>query len=153
MIENPASGTPHRALNPATASRALQQSPFPHDSPPMSRLAGIFTPNIVPLDDHGDINEPELRRYVDWLIERGVHGLYPNGSTGEFTRFTAEERRRIIEIIADQTQGRVPILAGAAEANVNETVSACEHYHSLGCRAVAIVSPFYYQLTPAGVHA
>ena len=119
----------------------------------MSRLAGIFTPNIVPLDDRGDINEPELRRYVDWLIERGVHGLYPNGSTGEFTRFTAEERRRIIEIIADQTRGRVPILAGAAEANVKETVKACEHYHALGCRAVAIVSPFYFKLTPAGVYA
>ena len=97
--------------------------------------------------------KPELRRYVDWLIDRGVHGLYPNGSTGEFTRFTAEERRRIIEIIADQTRGRVPILAGAAEANVKETVKACEHYHSLGCRAVAIVSPFYYKLTPAGVYA
>jgi dihydrodipicolinate synthase/N-acetylneuraminate lyase len=118
-----------------------------------SRLAGIFTPNIVPLDDRGEINEPELRRYVDWLIDHGVHGLYPNGSTGEFTRFTAEERRRIIEIIADQTRGRVPILAGAAEANVRETVKACEHYHSLGCRAVAIVSPFYYKLTPAGVYA
>jgi 4-hydroxy-tetrahydrodipicolinate synthase len=121
--------------------------------PSLARLAGIFTPNIVPLDSRGEINEPELRRYVDWLIDRGVHGLYPNGSTGEFTRFTAEERRRIIEIIADQTRGRVPILAGAAEANVRETVRACEHYHSLGCRAVAIVSPFYYKLTPAGVYA
>src|SRR5262245_59277276 len=118
-----------------------------------ARLAGIFTPNIVPLDERGDINERELRRYVDWLIERGVHGLYPNGSTGEFTRFTAEERRRIIEIMADQTRGRVPILAGAAEANVKETVRACAHYHQLGCRAVAIVSPFYYKLTPAGVYA
>jgi dihydrodipicolinate synthase/N-acetylneuraminate lyase len=118
-----------------------------------SRLAGIFTPNIVPLNDRGEIDEPELRRYVDWLIDRGVHGLYPNGSTGEFTRFTAEERRRIIEIMADQTRGRVPILAGAAEANVRETIRACEHYHGLGCRAVAIVSPFYYKLTAAGVYA
>ncbi len=117
------------------------------------RLQGIFCPNIVPLDANLDINEPELRRYVDWLIERGVHGLYPNGSTGEFTRFTAEERRRTIEIIADQTRGRVPILAGAAEANVRETIKACEHYHELGVRAVAIVSPFYYKLTPAGVYA
>ena len=96
------------------------------------RLRGIFTPNIVPLDRHGEINEEELRRYVDWLIERGVHGLYPNGSTGEFTRFTAEERRRIIEIIADQAAGRVPILAGAAEANTRETIRACEHYCELG---------------------
>ena len=117
------------------------------------RLQGIFTPNLVPLDSRGEINESELRRYIDWLIERGVHGLYPNGSTGEFTRFTVEERRRIVEIIADQTRGRVPILAGAAEANVNETLRACEHYHSLGCRAVAIVAPFYYKLSPDSVYA
>jgi 4-hydroxy-tetrahydrodipicolinate synthase len=117
------------------------------------RISGIFTPNIVPLDEAGEINEAELRRYIDWLIERGVHGIYPNGSTGEFTRFTAEERRRIIEIIADQVAGRVPILAGAAEANTRETLAACEHYHGLGVRAVAIVAPFYYKLSPAGVYA
>ncbi len=117
------------------------------------RLTGIFTPNVVPLDHSGEINEPELRKYVDWLIERGVHGLYPNGSTGEFTRFTAEERRRIVDIMADQAAGRVPILAGAAEANSRETIKACEHYHRLGVRAVAIVSPFYYKLTAAGVYA
>lgn len=117
------------------------------------RLQGIFCPNIVPLDGRGEINEAELRRYTDWLIERGVHGLYPNGSTGEFTRFTPEERRRIIAIMADQTRSRVPILAGAAEANVRETIAACEYYHSLGVRAVAIVSPFYYKLSPAAVYA
>ena len=103
------------------------------------RLSGIFTPNMVPLESSGKINESELRRYIDWLIEKGVHGLYPNGSTGEFTRFSVEERRRIVAIMADQVQGRVPILAGAAEANVRETVAACEYYHELGVRAVAIL--------------
>ena len=117
------------------------------------RLSGIFTPNMVPLDSSGQINESELRRYVDWLIEKGVHGLYPNGSTGEFTRFSVEERRRIVAIMADQVQGRVPILAGAAEANVHETVAACEYYHELGVRAVAIVAPFYYRLGPDAVYA
>ncbi|QDT90609.1 dihydrodipicolinate synthase family protein [Gimesia algae] len=120
---------------------------------PQSKLSGIFTPNLVPYDSRGEINEPELRRYIDWLIEKGVHGLYPNGSTGEFTRFTPEERRRIVAIIADQTRGRVPILAGAAEANVRETIKACEYYHGLGIRAVAIVAPFYYKLSPASVYA
>lgn len=117
------------------------------------RLRGIFTPNLVPLDERGEIHEGELRRYVDWLIERGVHGLYPNGSTGEFTRFTLDERRRITQIIADQTRGRVPILAGAAEANVRETIRACEAYHEMGVRAVAIVAPFYYKLSPRSVYA
>lgn len=49
---------------------------------------------MVPLDASGHIHEEELRRYVSWLIDRGIHGLYPNGSTGEFLRFMPEERRR-----------------------------------------------------------
>lgn len=117
------------------------------------QLSGIFTPNLVPLDHRGDINEAELRRYIDWLIERGVHGLYPNGSTGEFTRFTVEERQRIIKITCDQCRGRVPVLAGAAEANVRETIKACELYHSYGAQAVAIVSPYYFKLSPDAVYA
>jgi dihydrodipicolinate synthase/N-acetylneuraminate lyase len=120
-----------------------------HNAP----IHGILTPHIVPLDEAGGINEPELRRYVDWLIEKGVHGLYPNGSTGEFTRFSVEERRRIIKIVCEQAAGRVPVLAGAAEANVFETLSACEAYHGYGARAVAIVSPIYYKLSPESVFA
>jgi len=117
------------------------------------RIQGIFTPNVVPLRADGAIDEPELRRYVDWLIERGVHGLYPNGSTGEFTRFTPEERRGIVQIVCEQAAGRVPVLAGAAESDVRETLAACERYASYGARAVAIVSPFYYKLSPESVYA
>ncbi len=117
------------------------------------KIRGIFTPNVVPLAAKGEIDEDELRRYVDWLIAKGVHGLYPNGSTGEFTRFTVEERRRIIKIVCEQAAGRVPVLAGAAEANVRETLAACETYASYGARAVAIVSPFYYKLCPESVYA
>ncbi len=120
---------------------------------PGKPLSGIFTPNISPTDAKGRIDEDTLRRYIDWLIQSGVDGLYPNGSTGEFVRFTPEERRRIIDIVVDQTAGRVPILAGAAEANVEETISACNAYGQLGVRAVAIVAPYYYRLAPEGVYA
>jgi 4-hydroxy-tetrahydrodipicolinate synthase len=116
-------------------------------------LSGIFTPNMVPLDARGQINEPELRRYINWLISCGIHGLYPNGSTGEFTRFTTNERRRVVQITCDEACGRVPVLAGAAEANVYETIRACEEYLEFGARAVAIVSPFYYRLSPGAVLA
>src|SRR5471032_2071373 len=109
-----------------------------------AKLSGVFTPNLVPLDPRGDINEAEFRRYVDWLIAKGVHGLYPNGSTGEFTRFTAEERIRFMEIICHQVRGRVPILAGAVESNVKETIRACETYFEMGATAVAIVAPYYF---------
>jgi dihydrodipicolinate synthase/N-acetylneuraminate lyase len=118
-----------------------------------ARLQGIFTPTLVPLDERGEINEAELRRFISWLIEHGVHGLYPNGSTGEFTRLTAEERRQVVRIVSDEARGRVPVLAGAAEANVKETLAACEAYAGMGAIAVAIVAPFYYRLTPESVFA
>ncbi|MFO0889419.1 MAG: dihydrodipicolinate synthase family protein [Isosphaeraceae bacterium] len=118
-----------------------------------TKIRGVFTPHMVPLDDRGRIHEDELRRYVDWLIGHGVHGLYPNGSTGEFVRFSADERRRIIQIVCSQNAGRVPVLAGAAEANVRETLAACEACAGFGARAVAIVSPFYYKLSPESVYA
>jgi 4-hydroxy-tetrahydrodipicolinate synthase len=119
----------------------------------LGKLEGIFTPLLVPLDENSQINEAELRRFVSWLIEKGVHGLYPNGSTGEFTRFTPAERRRIVHIVSEECAGRVPILAGAAEANVKETLFACQAYADMGVRAVAIVAPYYYKLAPESVFA
>ena len=118
-----------------------------------AQLEGIFTPTLVPLDEHGEINEGEYRRFINWLIEKGVHGLYPNGSTGEFTRFNAGERRRIVEIVCTEANGRVPVLAGAAEANIKETLRACEAYAGMGARAVALVPPFYYKLNSESLYA
>ena len=117
------------------------------------RIQGILTPNITPVDAQGRVDEQKLRGYVDWLIDRGVDGLYPNGSTGEFVRFSAEDRRDIVRIVMDQADGRVPVLAGAAEANVKATIEACDAYGELGVRAVAIVAPFYYRLSSEGVYA
>lgn len=108
---------------------------------------------MVPLTDKGDVNEDELVRYINWLIERGVHGLYPNGSSGEFTRFSAEERRRITEIVCGVARGRVPVLAGAAEANARESIRACEKYAEYGARAVAIISPIFFRLGQESIYA
>ncbi|SMP77373.1 4-hydroxy-tetrahydrodipicolinate synthase [Neorhodopirellula lusitana] len=118
-----------------------------------SRITGILTPNITPVDARGRLDEETLRQYVDWLIEKGVDGIYPNGSTGEFVRFSPEERQRVAQVVVDQTNGRVPVLAGAAEANADETIRACNAYGQMGVRAVAIVSPFYYRVSSESVYA
>ncbi len=116
-----------------------------------ARIKGILTPNLVPLDCNGNIAEDELRRYVEWLVQKGVSGLYPNGSTGEFTRFSPEERREIIRIVASQANGRVPVLAGAAEATVRDTLAACAAYAEMGCTAAAICAPYYFKLSQDSV--
>jgi 2-dehydro-3-deoxy-D-pentonate aldolase len=114
-------------------------------------IRGIFTPNLVPFLDDGRINEQELRRLVSWLIEKGVTGLYPNGSTGEFIRLSFEERKRVIQIVASETGGRVPILAGAAESNLTMILEACGTYADLGCAAVSITGPYYYKVSQESI--
>ncbi len=117
------------------------------------KLQGILTPNMVPLTDSGRIHEAELRRLVDWLIDNGISGLYPNGSTGEFTRFSFEERKEIVRIVSSQVAGRAHVLAGAAEANVALTLEAAAYAKEQGADAVAIVPPFYYKLSQDAVYA
>src|ERR1035437_3940658 len=117
----------------------------------MTALAGIWTPTLVPLDGRGQINEPELRRFIDWLIASGVHGLFPNGSTGECTRLTSVESLLRAAIVCGQAKGRVPVIVGCAEASIDETLKASEAYRKMGARAVAVVAPFYFPLKPSSV--
>lgn len=121
-----------------------------------NKIQGVFCPNMVPLHDNGSINESELRRIIDYLIEKGIGGLYPNGSTGEFTRFTYEERKRIIEIVMQQVNkaGReIPVLAGAAECNIDVTVDTMNYYADLGCRAGALIAPSYFKMSQDSIRA
>lgn len=117
----------------------------------MQEIKGIFVPNVVPFTENGGINEDELRRLTRWLEEKGVSGLYPNGSTGEFIRLSFEERLRVVEIMADEVNGRLPILAGAAEPNIDLVLKACHHYADLGCRAVSVTGPYYYKVSQESI--
>lgn len=108
-------------------------------------LNGIFTPFVIPTTDNGNINEKELRRYLRWLTGKGIHGLYANGSTGEFLRFTLEERRRLTAIAVEESCGNIPVLAGAAEPTLSESLASCDIYAALGCKAVSLCPPYYFR--------
>ena len=110
-------------------------------------FAGIFCPNIVLFDSHNEINYPEMERYINWLIEAGLHGLYPNGSTGEFARLSREERQDVVRLICEVNGGRVPVLAGASEANLRDVLKMAEFYAALGVDAIALMPPYYYEIS------
>ena len=113
---------------------------------------GIFCPNIVIFDAQGRINRSEMERYVEWLIQAGIHGLYPNGSTGEFVRLSVEERKEVVRIIVDVNQGRVPILAGASEANLRDVLDMAEFYAGIGVDAISLVPPYYYKISERSLY-
>jgi dihydrodipicolinate synthase/N-acetylneuraminate lyase len=118
----------------------------------MAAIEGIFVPNIVPYDNKGRIDEEELRRIIRWLGSKEVTGFYPNGSMGEFIRLSYEERKRVLRIVVEEAAGK-PILAGAAEPNVDLVLEMCRYCADLGCRAVSITGPYYYRLTQESIEA
>ena len=140
-----------RAGPGADATTAGVPSP-PGGTERSRRFSGIFTANIVIYDEHGRIAHGEMERYIGWLIDAGIHGLYPNGSTGEFVRLSSDERRDVVRLIAEVNQGRVPILAGASEANIRDVLQTAEYYADLGADAISLVPPYYYRISDASLY-
>lgn len=110
-----------------------------------AKLQGIYVPNVIPLRPDGAIAEDELRRHLRWLADKGVNGIFANGSTGEFARFTAGEHRRTVELAAEESRGRMGIIAGAVEVTPELTLDACARYAGLGCDAVSLCPPVYFR--------
>ena len=76
-------------------------------------LTGCGTALVTPFTAQGAVDEPALRRLVEWQIAEGVHFLVPCGSTGEAATLTPAEHRRVVEITVEVAEGRVPVVAGA----------------------------------------
>lgn len=110
----------------------------------MTEFKGTFTVTITPFSADGrHIAEDSLRRFVDWQISHGVHGLIPVASTGEFLSLTDAERRQVAEIVIEQANGRVPVLVGAGAENTWDVVRYSREAERLGADGVLIIPPFY----------
>lgn len=108
---------------------------------------GIIPPIITPLTDDGQVNYEVLRQMVSHLIEQGVHGVFPMGTTGEFYAFDNVTFRKILETVKDEAAGRVPVYGGAnhiTTRGVIELVKICEE---VGVDAVSVLTPMFISQT------
>jgi len=87
-----------------------------------TELRGVLPYLISPVTDTGEINADILARLVDHLVDSGVHGLVPLGSTGEFAYLTWGQRYKVVEVVVEANAGRVPVVAGVAATSTREAV-------------------------------
>ena len=113
----------------------------------MQRIKGICTAIITPFDKNGDIDEEALRGHVDFLIESGVHNLYPCGTLGEGMSMNVDERKRVAQIIFDQAKGRVKVFVHVGALRPQDAFELAQHAEKIGAAGVGSVTPFYYGLT------
>lgn len=112
--------------------------------PDKDTLAGIMVALVTPFTpDASEIDTDALSRHINRLIDAGVHGLVPGGSTGEFTALTLAERKQLTEVCVKAADGRVPVIAGTGALSTAEAVELSAHAAEVGAAALMVVPPFY----------
>ena len=107
---------------------------------------------IVTPFKNGKIDETSLRNLVNWHIDEGTHGIVPVGTTGESPTLDHSEHREVVEIVIDQVNNRVPVIAGAGSNSTSEAISLLMHSESVGADAALIVTPYYNKPTQEGLY-
>lgn len=106
-------------------------------------LKGVYSAVATPFTSDEQVDEAELRRLVDRTIDAGIHGLVPCGSTGEFSTLSRQERECVLELIVEQTAGRVPVVPQTGATSTAEAIALSKHAESLGAAAIMLVAPYY----------
>lgn len=118
-----------------------------------AELKGIMVALITPWTaDQSAIDVEALDKHIQHLIDAGVHGLVPGGSTGEFSAMTLPERKQLIEIFVKSAAGRVPVIAGIGALSTKDGVELAEHAAQAGSSALMVVPPFYDSVSVEQLH-
>lgn len=110
-------------------------------------------PALITPFRNGEVDEPAFRKFVNWQISEGSHGLVPVGTTGESPTLTPEEHKRVIEICIEEARGRVPVIAGTGSNATAEAIEYTEHAKEAGADAALVVVPYYNKPTQDGLYA
>jgi len=117
-----------------------------------SEVRGVIVPLLTPLSRDGEqVDERALQAHVAWLVQKGVHGLMPCGTTGEGPLLAQAEREIITEIVVDAAAGRVPVIAHVGAITTRETVELAKHAAAAGVSAISAITPYYFALSEAAL--
>lgn len=114
---------------------------------------GIIPPIVTPFTNEGKVDYNKLREIVDFLINNGVHGLFPMGTTGEFYALSDEEYKEILMTVKDQTRGRVPIYGGANHITTRGVIRLIRICEEVGVHAVSVLTPMFISQTQEELYA
>ena len=109
-------------------------------------FGGLMPAMVTPFDERGELDFEATEALVERLIQAGVSGISPLGSTGEATHLTFDERKRFAEEVVKLVAGRVPLVVGVGSSGTREAVELARHAEGAGADAVLAVSPFYWKV-------
>ncbi|WED23442.1 dihydrodipicolinate synthase family protein [Vibrio sp. JC009] len=110
----------------------------------MFRMKGVVPPMITPFTKDGDLDIPGLRKLVRYLRDE-VDGLFICGSYGAGALMSVEERMQVAEVVVEETEGKIPVVAMVGSTNNRDSIALAQHAERVGVKAVAAVGPYYFK--------
>ena len=115
-------------------------------------FTGVGTALVTPFRKDGSIDEPAVKRLVRRQIDAGIHFLSPCGTTGEAPTLSHREKLRVVELVLEEADGRVPVLAGAGGYDTREAIELGRDMEKVGANGILSVTPYYNKPTQEGLY-
>ena len=109
----------------------------------LNLLKGIYVPILVPVKENEEVDVERLKEHVNYVIEKGVHGILAHGSNGEFYMFDDEDYELITRTIVEETKGRVPVLMGIGAIRTSKAIKLAKIGKKLGVDGLSILQPMF----------
>ena len=117
-----------------------------------TRFTGVGTALITPFRKDGSVDEPAVKRLARRQIDGGVHFLVPCGTTGESPTLSDEEKARVCELVVEEANGAMPVLAGCGGYDTREVIRAARELERIGVDGFLSVTPYYNKPTQEGLY-
>ena len=116
------------------------------------KFSGIVPPVITVFDSEGEIAEENTKKFIQHLIDEGVHGIFVAGSTGESALMTMKQRKKIIDIGVESARGKVPLFAGTGHNATRITVELSKYAQEAGADGILVSLPHYPKPTQEALY-
>lgn len=110
----------------------------------MKHLYGVTTAMVTPFRKDGSIDFESVEKLTEFLISKGVHCLYPLGTTGEMLRLSVAERKAVAETVVRKAAGRVTVFIHVGAMTQNDTVELAKHASEIGADGIGVVTPAFF---------
>ncbi|MGQ7423986.1 dihydrodipicolinate synthase family protein [Streptococcus suis] len=119
----------------------------------LSKYHGIIPAFYACYDEAGEISSEGVKALVQYFIDKGVQGLYVNGSSGECIYQSVEDRKQILEAVMEVAKGKLTVINHVACNNLKDSVELARHSEELGVDAIAAIPPIYFRLPEYSIAA
>ena len=119
----------------------------------LTKYKGVIPAFYACYDENGEISQERVKSLVQYFIDKGVKGIYVNGSSGECIYQSVEDRKQIIEAVMEVAKGKLTVINHVACNNTKDSIELAKHSESVGVDAIAAIPPIYFKLPEYSIAA